>query len=239
MIEVIAQTHAFIAVNKPAGRIVVPGRGGALREPTLRTELEQQLGQPIWVVHRLDRGTSGVLLFALGADAHRALSIAFERNQVTKRYWALCQGTLVGDGVIDRPLVPIRGGRVRVGRGGEPGAKASRTRWRALERFAGMTVVELAPESGRLHQIRAHLAAIGHPLVVDPVYGTSDRLRLPEPAPGGETGGADEPVWLERTPLHALSVKLVEPGTGQTVRVEAPLSRDLADAVAALRRGPP
>jgi 23S rRNA-/tRNA-specific pseudouridylate synthase len=122
-----------------------------------------------------------------------------------------------------------------VGQGGEPGAKASRTRWRALERFAGMTAVELAPESGRLHQIRAHLAAIGHPLVVDPIYGAVDRLRLPETAPGRD---ASEPAWLERTPLHALSVKLLDPGTGQTVRIEAPLPRELADAVAALRQGP-
>lgn len=235
MIEVIARGEGFVAVNKPPGRIVVPGRGAAARELPLRAEVEQQLGQSLWVVHRLDRGTSGVLLFAVDADAHRALSMAFERNQVTKRYWALCRGTLVGDGVIDSPLVAIRGGRVRVGRPGEPGAKASRTRWRAVERFPGLTAVELAPESGRLHQIRAHLASIGHPLVVDPIYGVSERLCIPERAAGGD---GSEPVWLERTPLHALSVKLSEPATGRTVRIEAPLPRDLSDVVAALRRRP-
>ena len=235
---------ALIALAKPAGRIVIPGRGAARDEPCLRDDLAAELGRPIHVVHRLDRGTSGVLLFALTADAHRALSIAFERHQVDKRYWALCQGILLGAGVIDRPLHPIRGGKVRVARPDETSGKPSVTAWRALERFvgkgegeweseseshshrktAGFTALELRPRSGRLHQVRAHLASIGHPLAVDPDYGGAEQL------------AAGQGVVLARVPLHAASLRCKHPTTGAALEITAPLPEDLERTVAALRR---
>src|SRR5215467_6334768 len=113
MPEVLHLDDALVAIAKPAGRIVIPGRGSAAAEPSLRDEIGAELGRRLFVLHRLDRGTSGVLLFALerqreravpGHDAlpissivpwHRALSLAFERHQVDKRYWALCQGTML------------------------------------------------------------------------------------------------------------------------------------------------
>jgi len=225
---------ALIALAKPAGRIVVPGRGAARDEPCLRDDLAAELGRSIYVVHRLDRGTSGVLLLALTAEAHRALSIAFERHQVDKRYWALAQGILLGAGVIDRPLIPIRGGKVRVALTGEAGGKPSVTAWRALERFgpqepaaaegaAAFTALELRPRSGRLHQVRAHLASIGHPLAVDPDYGGAEQL------------AAGEGVVLTRVPLHAASLRLKHPTTGQPLEIAAPLPEDLERTVAALR----
>jgi RluA family pseudouridine synthase len=222
VLTLLARGEGFVAVAKPAGRLVVPGRGAAAAEITLRDELAEQLGQPVLVVHRLDRGTSGALLFATDTAAHRALSRAFERHRVVKRYWALVSGALYGSGEVDRPLVPIRGGRVRVGRNGEPGAKSSRTAWRALERLGPFTAAELRPASGRLHQIRAHVAALGHPLAVDPEYGGGTRL---------EAGDA----VVERLTLHALALRFPHPHTGAPVEVEAPLAEDLARAVAHLR----
>jgi len=241
VLEVLYHDDAVIALAKPAGRIVVPGRGGARQEPTLRDEVQALpalalAGRPVFVVHRLDRGTSGVLLFALTAEAHRALSIAFERHQVDKRYWALCRGTLLGAGTIDRHLVPIRSGKVRVARPGEPGGKPSVTAWRALERFAGadgagdagggFTALEVRPRTGRLHQVRAHLASIGHPLAVDPDYGGAERLLL------------DGGTVLDRVPLHAASLRLRHPTTGQPLEIVAPLSEDLEAVVRALREKP-
>jgi len=223
MPEVLHLDDALVAIAKPAGRIVIPGRGSAAAEPSLRDEVGAELGRRLFVVHRLDRGTSGVLLFALTADAHRALSLAFERHQVEKRYWALCQGTMLGAGEVDRALVPVRRGRVRAARDGERG-KPSRSRWRALERFGGYTVVEWRPEQGRLHQVRAHAAFAGHPLAVDPDYGGADELRA-----GGE-------VVLARVPLHAASLAFPHPATGARTTIEAPLPDDLARAVAALRQ---
>jgi RluA family pseudouridine synthase len=223
---------ALIALAKPAGRIVVPGRGGARDEPCLRDDLAAELGRSIYVVHRLDRGTSGVLLFALTADAHRVLSIAFERHQVDKRYWGLCRGILLGAGVIDRPLLAIRGGKVRVARPDETGGKPSVTAWRALERFggagqgassSGFTALELRPRSGRLHQVRAHLASIGHPLAVDPDYGGAEQLPI------------GEGVALARTPLHAAALRCKHPATGAPLEIAAPLPEDLERTVTALR----
>jgi tRNA pseudouridine32 synthase/23S rRNA pseudouridine746 synthase len=225
---------ALIALAKPAGRIVVPGRGAARDEPCLRDDVAAELGRSIYVVHRLDRGTSGVLLFALTADAHRALSIAFERHLVDKRYWGLAQGILLGTGLIDRPLIPIRGGKVRVALTGETGGKPSSTAWRALERFgeqtpgagpgaAGFTALEIRPRSGRLHQVRAHLASIGHPLAVDPDYGGAEQLAF------------GQGVALTRVPLHAASLRLKHPTTGQPLEIAAPLPEDLERTVAALR----
>src|SRR5262245_35190808 len=178
MPEILYRDDALIAVAKPAGRLVIPGRDG--REPALRDELGAELGCRLYVVHRLDRGTSGVLLFALTAEAHRALSMAFERHAVDKRYWALCAGTVLGSGEVDRALVAIRGGRVRAARPGEAG-KPSRSRYRALERFdvgAGYSAVEWRPLQGRLHQVRVHAALAGHPLAVDPHYGGAAELRV-------------------------------------------------------------
>ena len=236
MLVFLYHDDALIALAKPPGRIVVPGRGAARDERCLRDDVAAEIGRAVFVVHRLDRGTSGVLLFARTVEAHRALSIAFERHQVDKRYWALCQGILLGAGVVDRPLVPIRGGKVRVARPDERGGKPSVTAWRALERFGGggeggggdaageaFTALELRPRSGRLHQVRAHLASIGHPLAVDPDYGGAEQLAV------------GEGTVLARVPLHAASLRLRHPTTGEPLEISAPLPEDLAHAVAALR----
>lgn len=236
---------ALIALAKPAGRIVIPGRGAAAAELTLRDEVAGALGRPVFVVHRLDRGTSGVLLFAITPEAHRALSMAFERHDVDKRYWGLCRGTLLGAGEIDRALVPIRGGKVRPARPGEAAGKPSVTGWRALERFGGegprsFTSVELRPRSGRLHQVRAHLALLGHPLAVDPDYGGAESLRARDLAPSASASAsapapASNDIVLDRVPLHAERLRFRHPGDGRSIEIVAPLPPDLARVVALLR----
>ena len=209
------------AVAKPPGRIVVPGRG--VQEQTIREEAEAQLG-PLWVVHRLDRGTSGVLLFARTADAHRALCGAFEHHKVAKRYLALVRGVLAGDRRIDAPVAAGRKGKMRAGEG-IAGARAATTFLRLFAPFPpGASLVEAFPASGRTHQVRVHLAHAGHPLLVDPDYGDAAPWR----APGG---GA----VLERTPLHAASLEFLHPSSGVPVRIEAPLPPDMQEAIEALR----
>jgi tRNA pseudouridine32 synthase/23S rRNA pseudouridine746 synthase len=245
LLNILHHDQAVIVVDKPAGRIVVPGRGGAAGERTLRDELAEQLARPVWVVHRLDRGTSGALLFALSPEAHRALSMAFERHQIDKRYWALCRGTLLGGGEIERALVPIRGGKVRAARAQDAAegladaraaGKPSVTAWRALERFGAFTAVEFRPRSGRLHQVRAHAALLGHPLAVDPDYGGADCLRAGDLAAGDADPAAAAEVVVARLTLHAASLRLRHPVTGAPLEVIAPLAADLQRAVALLRR---
>jgi len=220
-LEVLFADDEIAAVAKPPGRIVVPGRGSP--EQTVREEAEAQLGR-LWVVHRLDRGTSGVLLFARTADAHRALCGAFERHEVAKRYLALVLGVLAGDRRIDAPVAAGRKGKMRAGEG-IAGARAATTFLRLFAPFPpGVSLVEAFPASGRTHQVRVHLAHAGHPLLVDPDYGDTPPWR----APGG---GA----VLERTPLHAASLEFLHPSSGVPVRIEAPLPPDMQGAIEALR----
>jgi tRNA pseudouridine32 synthase/23S rRNA pseudouridine746 synthase len=221
---------ALLVVDKPAGRLVIPGRGGD--ELSLREELEAAHGR-LWVVHRLDRGTTGVLVFARTAEAHRALNLAFDRGEPRKRYVAIVRGEPPAEACLDAPIAPARRGRMRPGRPGDPRAKAAVTRIRSLETFpprawagGALALVEAAPETGRTHQIRVHLMHAGYPLAVDPDYGDEGPLH----GPGAR-------VLLSRTPLHAARLELRHPSTGATLVLEAPLPADMAEALQALRAG--
>jgi RluA family pseudouridine synthase len=220
----------LLAVDKPPGRLVIPGRSGG--ERSLREELETVHGR-LWVVHRLDRGTSGVLVFARSAEAHRTLNLAFDRGAPRKRYLALVRGTPPAEARIDVAIAPARRGRMRPARPGDSRAKPSVTVVRVLEPFplrawagGALALVEALPETGRTHQIRVHLADAGFPLAVDPDYGDEDPLR-----------GPDGRVLIARTPLHAARLELAHPATGAPLVIEAPLPDDFAEALAALRAG--
>jgi tRNA pseudouridine32 synthase/23S rRNA pseudouridine746 synthase/23S rRNA pseudouridine955/2504/2580 synthase len=215
----LAERPGFVAIDKPAGLAVIPGRDG---DPDcVRTRLGEQLKRPIWVVHRLDRDTSGVLLFALDAATHRKLSMAFEGGELGKRYLALVEGRLEAEKLIDKPLAEARKSRMRIAREGEAG-KAAQTRVRPLTLFAKATLVEAEPLTGRTHQIRVHLLSEGHPLLFDHQYGRKT------PLTARDLGGSTEEVVLARTPLHAS--RLIVDGEA----IEAPVPADFAAALAVL-----
>jgi RluA family pseudouridine synthase len=225
---VLYEDESILAVDKPAGRLVIPGRGA--EETSLREELEARFGR-LWVVHRLDRGTTGVLLFARTADAHRAVNLAFDRGEPRKRYLALVAGAAVVERRIEVAIAPARRGRMRPARAGDPRGKKAVTVVRALEAFparawagGALSLVEALPETGRTHQIRVHLAAAGTPLAVDPDYGDAGPLR-----------GPDGAVLLVRTPLHAARLELRHPARGSELVLEAPLPADMGAVLAALR----
>jgi tRNA pseudouridine32 synthase/23S rRNA pseudouridine746 synthase/23S rRNA pseudouridine955/2504/2580 synthase len=227
VIPVLWSAEGLVAVDKPAGVPVIPGRSEA-GGPPLRERLEAQLGRRLWVVHRLDRDTSGVLLFALDARAHRAASLAFEQGRGDKRYLALVSPPLPGALRVEAALVPARRSRMRVAVAGEQGKDAV-TELVPLETFGDVALVEARPLTGRTHQIRVHLRHAGAPLLVDPQYGR------PEPVTERRLGRASDVVVLDRTPLHAS--RLVLPG-GEglpPVDVSAPLPEDMARALALLR----
>jgi tRNA pseudouridine32 synthase/23S rRNA pseudouridine746 synthase len=223
VVPVLHEDEALLAVDKPPGRIVIPGRGAP--ETTLREELEATHGK-LWVVHRLDRGTSGVLLFARTAAAHRALSLAFEGRDVAKTYLALVRGHPPAELVIDAPIAAGRKGKMRVATGEFASrGKASRTRVRLLEQAGELARVECLPDTGRTHQIRVHLAHAGFPLAFDPDYGSEVPL-----ANGAGT------VVLARTPLHAAALEIPHPTTGERLVLRAPMPADMAAAMEAARR---
>ena len=225
--RILFEGGGVLVVDKPPGVPVIPGRDGG---PSLRDALEAERGQKVFVVHRLDRDTSGALVFALDAKAHRALSVAFEAGKVRKRYLALVEGRVEAPSLVDAPLVAARKGRMRVARPGEPEAKASRTRVRPVETFTKASLVEAEPLTGRTHQIRVHLLSLGHPLLVDHQYGRDT------PVLEKELGGEGEAVVLARTPLHAARVEWPALPGVEARAVEAPLPEDMLRARELLRR---
>jgi RluA family pseudouridine synthase len=213
--KILAERRGWLAVDKPAGALVIPGRGEE-EGPSLREELEGELRRKVFVVHRLDRDTSGVLLFALDAPVHRTLSMAFEAGRIEKRYLALVQGRLSQSLELNGALVPARRGRMRVARAGEEGRQAH-TLVRPVEQFAEATLVEAVPLTGRTHQIRVHLAHAGYPLLFDHQYGSKD------------------PSLIARTPLHAGKVVIPALDGIEAETIESPLPDDIAQALARLR----
>lgn len=192
---VVHEDAHVVALDKPAGLLCVPGRGEGLAHNLWSLALRRW--PSLRIVHRLDQATSGLVLFALDAGTHRALSAAFERREVHKRYEALVHGApAADDGSIELPLAADWPNRPRQ-RVDPVHGRPSLTHWQVLARGAPGCRLALQPVTGRSHQLRVHLAAIGHPVHGDRLYGPPDdaaprlmlhahRLRLPHPAGGGE-----------------------------------------------------
>ncbi|MBL8112088.1 MAG: RluA family pseudouridine synthase [Acidobacteria bacterium] len=209
------QSDDVLAVGKPPGVSMAtssrPGSGEAAVARLLAAcglPPEEGLG----LVHRLDEPTSGVVLLSRNAAAHRTLTLAFQERQVTKTYRALVWGHPVpAAGVVDAPLGrdPVDGRRMKV----VPGGKPSVTGYRTLRRFPSVADLSLAPETGRTHQIRVHLAYRGHPLVGDDLYGTAKRTRgVRDPALRAALEGATRCLLhAERVVVPALGVDVTAP----------------------------
>jgi tRNA pseudouridine32 synthase / 23S rRNA pseudouridine746 synthase len=214
-VPVLYETDDYIAVNKPEGVVSVAeaGRGGL---PEL---LRDRFPGKLFPVHRLDRGASGVIVFAKNADAHRRLNGEFDRREVRKTYLAVVDGVPAANrGQINAPLREFGSGRMGV----DPKrGKPSSTDWKVAERLDGATLLRVSPSTGRRHQIRVHLYHIGHPILGDLRYGDKARQeRFP------------------RLMLHALSLEFALP-SGETVTIEAPPPPSFEAVAAALRPSRP
>lgn len=226
MIAILADNPRWLAVAKPAGVAAIPARAEDPAQ-SLRHRLQAQLGIDLWVVHRIDRETSGVMLFARDAQAHRALNLGFQRQQIAKTYHAWTVGVPEpSSGNIALALHAARKGKMRPAQPGEPGALAARTDY-ALERQwtlgeARIARIRCQPKSGRQHQIRVHLRAIGCPILRDALYGLTS-FKPPYDA-----------LPLTRLALHASAIEVPKVLEVPAQRVEAPLAADLADFEARL-----
>lgn len=203
-IEVLYRDPHVVVVNKPSGLAV--HRGWAADRVTALSLARDAEGQHVYPVHRLDRGTSGVLVFALDGATAGLLQERFREQSVEKRYLALTRGVTPEDGRIDSPVPRTEKGE-RV-----PAVTRFRRLGVALERYS---LIEAWPETGRLHQIRRHLKHIAHPLMGDTRYGDGrENRRLREHG-------------LHRLALHAASLTLPHPHSGATLELSAPLPDDL------------
>jgi 23S rRNA pseudouridine1911/1915/1917 synthase len=227
-LAVLYEDEDLVAVDKPAGMVVHAGAGihsGTLVNALLhRFEALSGVGGPLrpGIVHRLDRYTSGVLLVAKNDAAHRQLAAQFSGRRVEKVYLALVHGrVLLESGRIERPIArdPVHRTRMtaRLAEG-----RAAWSEYRVLRRFARFTFLEVRIGTGRTHQIRVHLASIGHPVAGDALYGAPARIEGMPP--------------LGRYYLHAHRIRFRRPSTGMELVVEAPLPAALAEWMEALER---
>jgi 23S rRNA pseudouridine955/2504/2580 synthase/23S rRNA pseudouridine1911/1915/1917 synthase len=216
VMEIVYFRDAVLAVNKPAGLSVLP-EGWDKDAPYLVKMLEEELGRKIWVVHRIDKSTSGIMVFALTAEAHRSLNIQFEKHQVEKKYHAIVNGVPKWDQKTTKfPLRVNVGHKHRTMVDDRRGVR-SETRFRILERWQESALVEAMPMTGRTHQIRVHAYAVGHPLMGDVLY------------------SAPETNVISRPALHAHSLKLTHPTTNEILTFQAGYPDDFQTAVNALR----
>ena len=225
-LAILYEDEDLVAVDKPAGMVVHAGAGihsGTLVNALLhRFEALSGVGGPLrpGIVHRLDRYTSGVLLVAKNDAAHRQLAAQFSGRRVEKVYLALVHGrVLLESGRIERPIArdPVHRTRMtaRLAEG-----RAAWSEYRVLRRFARFTFLEVRIGTGRTHQIRVHLASIGHPVAGDALYGAPARIEGMPP--------------LGRYFLHAHRIRFRRPSTGMELVVEAPLPAALAEWMEAL-----
>jgi 23S rRNA pseudouridine1911/1915/1917 synthase len=222
-LELLLVDDDFVVVNKAAGMVVHAGAGHT--SGTLVNALLHRLGKLSnasdalrpGIVHRLDKETSGALVVARNDKAHENLAEQFRSRNVRKIYLALVHGKMPRDsGTITLPISRDPRRRTRMIARGSKGRHA-RTDWRVIARLEGCTLVEAALHTGRTHQIRAHFAAIGHPVVGDTLYG----------APRGLRAGTRKIPLLVRNFLHAARIGFSHPSTGEWVEVRSPLPADL------------
>ena len=245
-LDILFQDEDYVAVNKPAGLATIPGRG---EDDSVLERLARELGLPhtgavdprLRVVHRLDKDTSGVLLFAKHAAAQRHVSHQFQNNTTQKQYLALVVGRpLESSGIVGERLAPHPSSARRmavVRHGGRP----ARTEWTIEQTFRGYTLLRVFPRTGKTHQIRVHLKHAGLPLAVDPLY---------NPTPPGKpvgiflssfkrgyrpTRGEEERPLIARLTLHAERLKF-QHLHGTEVEIVASLPKDFRATLNMLQR---
>ena len=242
VLNILHRTDDLVAVNKPAGLATIPGRG---ESDSVLEALGRQLGIPsagesdprVRVVHRLDKDTSGVLLFALNRAAQQHVSHQFQNNTVAKQYLALVRGRpSQGEGSIDAPLAPHPASPKRMGvmkHGGRP----ARTDWRLEESFRGFSLIRCFPKTGKTHQIRVHLLHASMPLAIDPLYSSGEPILLSQFKRGyrpPSRGEAERPL-IDRLTLHAERLSLDDRDGGR-IDLVAELPRDFRAVLNQLRR---
>ncbi len=216
-IEILYSDANILAVNKPSGLLTIPD-GYHPELPCAVRLLQANQGQ-LWVVHRLDKETSGVLLFARNALAHRFLNKQFQNRQVQKVYRAIIAGSPEWEQKeIDLPL-KVNGDRQHRTRVSLADSKPAQTDIQVMARFSGYSYVEARPHTGYTHQIRAHLSAVGFPIVSDPLY---DKHAL------------DHSHVISRLGLHAYQISFMPPDTPNPVSLIAPYPDDFRNALAIL-----
>jgi 23S rRNA pseudouridine1911/1915/1917 synthase len=239
---ILHEDEHVVVIDKPSGMAVHPV--GRIRHGTLvnklharyrsgdaRDDVVPRLG------HRLDRDTSGVVLAVKDRTTDARVTEAFTFRRVRKTYLALVEGIPAqAEGEVDAPLGRDPEGATALHMAVRPDGAPSRSRWKVIRAFARHALVELEPKTGRTHQLRVHMAHVGHPIACDHLYGDVRPLWRSSVDP--RVSAEDDAVVLDRLALHAHRLELLHPRTGEPLRLESPLPDDLRRAIAELERLP-
>ena len=233
--EIVFEDEEIIIVNKPPFFLTIPDRF-ARERPNVQAFLSASRGE-VFVVHRLDKETSGILCFAKNAEAHKNLSKQFQERTVEKIYLTLVDGQMhQTEGTIDKPIGPhpAGDGRMMIAKSGKP----SITHFKVKEQFQNFALVEAEIKTGRTHQIRVHMKAIGYPLAIDAIYGSRESFLLSEIKGRRYNLGKlqEERPLMTRSALHAFRLVLDHPVTGTRLSWEADLPKDFGAVVKQLQK---
>ncbi|MEM1328150.1 MAG: RluA family pseudouridine synthase [Bacteroidota bacterium] len=234
-LDIIYEDEQLVVVNKAAPFLSIPDRFQN-DKPNIYHQLQKQYGD-IFIVHRLDKETSGIICFARTSEAHRQLSQQFEHRQTKKHYHAVVSGTPATDtGTINQPISkhPQIGGKMTIFKKG----KAAISHYTVLERFQQYSLLDVQIETGRTHQIRVHLAYIHHPLAVDALYAKKEAFYLSSikrRAYQQNRHGEERPL-MTRISLHAFQLTVQHPDTQESMTFEAPYPKDFRATLQQLRR---
>lgn len=223
-VSVVHESGDFIAINKPSGMLTIPDRYDNAQQ-SLYSILSAKYGK-IFVVHRLDKDTSGLILFAKNEGTHKFLSQLFEQRKIEKKYQAIVQGVLTpADGTINEAIIehPSKKGEMTISKRGKP----SITDYETLENFGLYSMVSFQIHSGRTHQIRVHMKFAGHPIICDPIYGNGQPVYLSSFKKKFRLGESEEErPLMNRLALHSHSLSFLD-SYGNKVELIAPLPKDM------------
>ena len=234
-LDVIHEDSSIIVINKPAGLVVHPAAGNP--DGTLQNALLHHFPDLVSIpragmIHRIDKGTSGLIAVARTLPAHKLLVEQLQKRDIQRHYIAVAAGRITAGGMIDAPIGrhPVDRKRNTVTENGKP----SITHYRVVERFSYHTLIRVRLETGRTHQIRVHMAHIRYPLLGDPVYG--GRLKFPPDCPKAL---AEQLTCFRRQALHAVRLGLLHPETKEFSEWEIPLPGDMEALLESLRLAEP
>lgn len=246
-LDVLYEDERLLAVNKPAGIPVIPERGCTERVfldsliyylSNVSPVSKKGNGVRPRLVHRLDKDASGVIIIAKDIDTERFLTEQFEKRLIEKEYLGIVDGEFKEEsGRIELSIGEAEPGRMKIA---YLHGKPSLTEFKVVEQFKGFTLLSIFPRTGRTHQIRVHMKAIGHPMSVDPFYGRRDALYLSELKRDYKfKDNTKEPPLMPRLTLHAYRLTLDLPPDAKHVSIEAPIPKDLKIVLKALRKYKP